>query len=280
MRRWAAVRSAHNSLEDASSLLARGRDYLTWRLERSDPYLRYRYGVTPDESRAAFVDRFFDDDEYERYIEEFRNGYTADMLEEALGEFRRMAGNRPLYGIGLDHGANYYALLRSLEPETVVETGVCNGLSSTCALLALGRNGRGTLHSIDYPLYADEDLEEFRAETFEAYGGAAIPADRDPGWIVPEGLRQNWDLRIGKSQRELPALLAEIPDIDVFTHDSEHSLPCMIFEYELAWEWLRSGGVLLSDDISWNDAWKRFVTVRDCDFGLLSHNFAYAVKDR
>lgn len=54
----------------------------------------------------------------------------------------------------------------------------------------------------------------------------------------------------------------------------------MMFEYELAYEWLAEGGVLLSDDISWNDAFDIFVDVRTpTHWGRLSRNIGYAVKD-
>jgi len=49
------------------------------------------------------------------------------------------------------HPIIYYALVRLVQPTLVVETGVCDGFSSRFLLLAMQRNGQGTLHSIDLP---------------------------------------------------------------------------------------------------------------------------------
>ena len=47
-----------------------------------------------------------------------------------------------------------YALLRRLQPEVLVETGVCNGVSSAVILHALHANERGHLYSVDLPEFA------------------------------------------------------------------------------------------------------------------------------
>jgi predicted O-methyltransferase YrrM len=151
-----------------------------------------------------------------------------------------------------------YNAIIELEPHTVVETGVCNGASSYVILSALETNGKGQLHSIDYPFYANEDLEKFRQETFDGYRGAAIPADKEPGWTVPESLRSRWELIRGRSQDRLPLLLEDLDSIDIFLHDSEHSHDCMTFEYSRVWPVLEEGGLLVSDDTDWNNAFSEF----------------------
>jgi len=203
-------------------------------------------------------------------------GATETEYEQARRRFEELVGGRrdewtgaftaddPILGaLGIEAACHLYAMLRCHQPDVVVETGVCNGVSSLAILHALDHNGHGQLHSVDLPFRADEELDEFRAETFDDYGGAAIPADKDPGWIVPDRLRDRWELCIGKSQHELPQLLPEIAPVDVFLHDSEHSAPCQMFEYELAWAHLGAGGLLVSDDTSWTDAFETFTNVRD-----------------
>jgi hypothetical protein len=64
----------------------------------------------------------------------------------------------------------------------------------------------------------------------------------------------------------------------MFVHDSEHSHPCMMFEYELAFEWLDDGGLLLSDDITWNDAFSVFTDVREPEHGNVSGGVGYVLK--
>ena len=151
-----------------------------------------------------------------------------------------------------------YALLRTLKPEVLVETGVCNGVSSAVILHALHANGRGRLHSVDFPEFAGV----LSTEHWEGKGGGVIPADQDPGWLVPDELRARWDLRIGRSQEVLPPLLQELGQIDFFMHDSEHSYECMQFEMRLAGEHLAPKAPLVVDDANWNSAFEEFVRSR------------------
>lgn len=237
------------------------------------------YRTTNESLHSNFVEYFFDSrGTYEGFVDEFENGPVADLRSNALRKYQKLTGKDTLSDIGLAIARDYYAVTREIEPRTVIETGVCNGISSLSILLALEKNGAGMLHSIDYPFRADEPLEDFREETFEDYGGAAIPSDKEPGWIIPEDLKRRWKLTIGKSQRELPKLITELENLDLFIHDSEHSYPCMMFEYELAYEWLEEEGVLLSDDITWNQAYPIFTKVRKPEHGRLSYDVGYMRK--
>jgi predicted O-methyltransferase YrrM len=85
-----------------------------------------------------------------------------------------------------------------------------------------------------------------------------VPTGKEPGWIIPDHLRHRWELTIGRSQDRLPTLLGELGKIDLFLHDSEHSYDCMSFEFRTAFGHLRSGGILASDDASWNSAFEDF----------------------
>lgn len=242
-------------------------------------YLRITGAPTEAELHANFIDHFFDShQEYKRYIAEFNDGSVSEIRDQAIHEYRKLTGDDRMGTVGLNIAQDYYALVRKEQPSRIVETGVCNGISTLSILLALQENGSGSLYSIDYPFRADESLEEFQAETFDNFGGEAIPSNKDPGWIIPDELRNNWTLIIGKSQRELPKLVTEYGDVELFIHDSEHSHPCMMFEYELAYEWLEDNGVILSDDIGWNDAFSVFVDVREPVHGKISHNVGYVRK--
>lgn len=227
----------------------------------------------------AFVREFFPEGAYEDFVEQFDAGRGPKIVRAARSQYLELTESGEFGAMGLDTARDLYALVRQVQPQVVVETGVCNGISSLCLLLGISDNGRGQLYSVDYPYHSDRDLETFRAETFDGYGGAAIPPGKEPGWIVPEDLRAAWALITGKSQRELPRLLTELEQIDLFLHDSEHSFPCMLFEYEIAWAWLRPGGALLSDDIHWNDAFQRFIEARGGEAGRISRSVGYVVKE-
>lgn len=134
-----------------------------------------------------------------------------------------------------------YAAVRALEPTTVVETGVANGISSALFCLALAQAGKnGRLFSIDL---GDR---------------APLPKEKEVGWAVPDWLRARWHLRLGDAAQELPRVLGELGQIDVFVHDSLHTFDHMMFEFETAYQYLRPGGLLISDDVLWNEAFDRF----------------------
>ena len=226
-----------------------------------------------------FVHQFFESRaEYEQYVTEFDEGAVSEHIDKGVRQHQKMTDDSEMGAISTAVARDYYSLVRALSPAVVVETGVCNGFSTLSILAALDMNGTGRLYSIDCPFHADESLSEYRQETFDEYGGAAIPRDKSPGWIIPETLRSRWDLTIGKSQRELPKLLAKLAGIDLFVHDSEHSHPCMMFEYELAYEWLNKDGLLLSDDIGWNNAFDTFTEVRSGRHGTVRPGIGYVYK--
>ncbi len=128
-----------------------------------------------------------------------------------------------------------YLLCRLIQPSVVVETGVAYGVSSAFILMALEENGRGTLHSVDLPPLRRE-------------------AERFWGIAVPEELRGRWRLYRGASGRVLPRLLRETGPVDLFVHDSLHTLRNMRREFETVWPYLRTGGALLADDVERNRA--------------------------
>ena len=156
---------------------------------------------------------------------------------------------------GADHDRCHrllYYCTRVLRPAVVVETGVFDGFSSAFILKALRDNGHGRLCSIDLPAEAP-----IRAST-DKMAFDRLPAGAGPGWIVPDALRARWELRLGDSRTVLAPWLAELGTIDLFFHDSLHSFEHMTWEYAAAWGALGPGGLLLSDDVFWNRAFRRF----------------------
>jgi predicted O-methyltransferase YrrM len=194
-------------------------------------------------------------EQFDRYCREVEASGLLERLQLGYEEFWGMIERSSGYNtgrLGDEEGMRLYALMRELQPETVVETGVCNGFSTAFLLLGLDRNGVGELHSLDLP---DVVGEVYDPGTFwEGKRGAAIPPGKDPGWVIPDELRGRWRLVLGRSQEELPPLLERLGTLDFFMHDSEHSYECMRFEFETAWPALRDGGVLIADDWDWNDA--------------------------
>ncbi|MHB8490371.1 MAG: O-methyltransferase [Candidatus Dormibacteria bacterium] len=130
------------------------------------------------------------------------------------------------YSVEHETGMLLYSLLRSLKPKVVLETGVANGHSTFLALSALAANGSGSLYSTDI--------------------------DPNCGLLLKESERRLWNFRPLRRHRirvEFAALLAELPTIDFFFHDSEHSYAWQMHEFASVWRALSAGGVLASDDV-------------------------------
>ncbi len=151
--------------------------------------------------------------------------------------------------------------IRAFQPETVVETGVANGVSSAYILLALQKNERGALHSVGLndPQY--------------------LPVGKPLGWIVPESLRSRWNLLVGDSRGLLPPLLAKLGTIDVFIHDSLHIYDHMLWEYRTAFPFLRPGGLLFSDDAAWNSAFPEFCREVAANHGRILRGVGFLRKN-
>ncbi len=152
-----------------------------------------------------------------------------------------------------------YAAVRALRPETVLETGVASGRSSSVILLALSENQKGMLYSIDLPQEYEGvgPSQKVNADGHDELAGF-LPKGREPGWLVPDNLRERWRLILGDSNVELPSLLSRLEQVDIFYHDGDHSFETMAFEFAIVWPRIPQGGLLFSDDIDWNDAWKGF----------------------
>lgn len=133
-----------------------------------------------------------------------------------------------------------YGMVRLLKPNLVVETGVGEiGMSSTYILTALEDNNKGHLYSVD-------------PDKFYSLYGYHV------GSGIPGNLRKRHTLVRDISQTSLVPLLRNIGHIDVFLHDGDHRFKTKLFEYETAYKYLNSGGVIISDD-TWDSAFDLFV---------------------
>jgi predicted O-methyltransferase YrrM len=144
-----------------------------------------------------------------------------------------------------------YVAVRVLRPKVVIETGVFDGVSSSALLQAMHDNTEGVLESIDLPATA------VIVGATDAMPETSLPPGRQPGWLVPQRLRERYSLRLGDSREILPRVLGEHKTIDIFFHDSLHTDAHMTFEFQTAWPHLRDGGLMASDDVLFNRAFMR-----------------------
>ena len=152
--------------------------------------------------------------------------------------------------LGNTFGKWMYCCIRVFKPSTMIETGVAHGSSSWIILNAMHKNQQGQLISIDLP----------NNDTNSAYNfGNTTPPT---GWRVPDALRERWSLRLRDARTLLPEALMEFGQLDFFFHDSDHSYAHMKFEFETILPFLTKTGLLLSDDVHKNSAFKEIVAQR------------------
>ena len=190
-----------------------------------------------------------------------------DELTRGEGTSRRYVNDSVYAGLWEPKGLLLYLLVRHHQPEKIVETGVQYGWSSRAILSALYDNHGGNLVSIDLPTPKGGRVYDGRCDT------ASVDEPEDTGRVVPAYLRPRWALHLGSSEELLPGVLDKIGSIDLFFHDSEHSVANMLREFRTAWPCLRPGGILYSDDVHVNNAFATFAK----EVGREGHTFRLAV---
>lgn len=137
-------------------------------------------------------------------------------------------GNSPLKRM-LDHPDHYQSLLadviRRERPKNMIETGVESGYSSEHFLKAMEEIGNGHLFSCDPSPSGFYDAYPIKHPRFTFL--------REPSYTA------------------LDKIFKQVGPIDLFLHDSDHSYGCMAFELEWAWNHVRKGGIIASDDVGW-----------------------------
>lgn len=134
--------------------------------------------------------------------------------------------------------AGWYAVVRAVEPEHVVETGTDKGLGSVVIAAALLKNGHGRLTTIDI--------------------------NSEAGYLLGARYATVADVVIGDSVRELDRLEGSI---DLFIHDSDHSPEHESNELASVTHHLTPSAIVLSDNahatdslMAWADATGRRFT--------------------
>lgn len=187
--------------------------------------------------------------------------YLLELDHQKLEEVSRSVSSNTAYASGkmsIRDSLTLYSLVRSLKPSICVETGVGAGGSATYILGAIVRNSFGRLFSIDV-----------QSRDAQFYGE-----------LIPDHLREQWELRIQQKQPLLPILLKEMEMIDFFLHDSRHTFRHMLWEFEVAWHYLKSGGCLASHDIVTTTAFEDFrcAHVKEIFDGGVVGNFGFLIK--
>jgi predicted O-methyltransferase YrrM len=173
-------------------------------------------------------------------------------IEQYLAEQSRRYGAHYVAGwVNLVDAQFLYWAVRRARPKVIVQTGVCNGLSSAFIMLALAKNGPdGQLYVIDLPrvLNPRDPAWTVRGKVY----GEVICEGKSSGWIVPEIYHDRFHVDAGDAKVLLPPLVDRLENIDMFFHDSDHSYAHMMFEFEEVVRKLVPDATVLADDIGWN----------------------------
>lgn len=130
-----------------------------------------------------------------------------------------------------------YGLIREINPNVIVETGVQNGCSTEIILSALYNNHNGKLISFDI----GNEQGESSDRTW----------DGKPGELVRKELQSPWTLILGDSKVTIPKFLkkqSKTFKIDIFHHDSDHSTEHIEQEFEHVLPYMKKGGLLCMHD--------------------------------
>lgn len=170
------------------------------------------------------------------------DGPLLDPAERFPAEFKeadRRVAEVPMKLGGAGNLSLLYTLCEAVQATRVLETGVAYGWSSLAVLLSLRDRPGARLHSIDLPYLKFQN-------------------DRWVGTVVPDDLRAYWDLYRMADREGLPKALKAAGEIDLAHYDSDKSPAGRRFAYSLIWRALRPGGLLVSDDVGDNLAFRDF----------------------
>ncbi len=194
-------------------------------------------GLVPKNELDLYIDELKNDNLLKRdYLLAIEQGKIAKKYNSYIDRFENNEANI----------VNYYALIRELKPNLVVETGTASGSMTSWILSALHNNNNGKLISIDIP----PKINKFAMNT--------TINKSDLGFLIPIEYRAKWELNIGDAKILLPKILVN-NDVDIFIHDSLHTRSHMLFEYNVAKCLMKQNKIILSDDILWNKAFFSFI---------------------
>lgn len=202
---------------------------------------------------------------------------TASKVTDYVGKMHRSPG-----AIDRDQAVLFYLLIRLHRPKVVVETGVGQGVSTTFILKGLHDNEEGRLFSIDLPSF-EGGQNPTRLPLDEIY---PIPKGLLPGWMVPDYLRDRWELLQGDAKDILDPLLDRLGSIDLFLQDDLHDYRHMLWEFRTAWPHIGKDGLLFSHDWAKNPSLCQFVwenslsPIKCCRMGCVSWLFSAKARDR
>lgn len=157
-----------------------------------------------------------------------------------LQEAQQRAANSPVKMGGAGATSFLYNIVFHSGAKKIIETGVAYGWSSLAILLAIKDIEAAQLISNDMP-YINMGNDDY------------------VGCVVPESLKNKWDLQRSPDVNGIPLALKKLnQQIDLCHYDSDKSYTGRTWASPLLWNALSTGGYFVSDDINDNLAFKHF----------------------
>lgn len=183
-----------------------------------------------------YINELLSDENMERQYEAMRIKYNAKKYKNWEHRVKASPGNVSIY----------YALVRELKPNRIVETGTATGSMTSYLLAALNKNKCGQLTSLDLaPISGKLTMD------------LSLPQN-EVGYWIPEVYKDRWTYIPGDSKVTLPRVMVD-EKVDFFIHDSLHTRSHMLFEYAVARSLMREGAIIASDDVLWNNSFDDFL---------------------
>lgn len=184
--------------------------------------------------------------------------YVADRFPDVFEEARGRAAACPFRLGGAGNLDLLHGTCVATKAARVVETGVAYGWSTLAILLAVKERPGAQVFSTDLPYLH-------------------LGMDNEPwvGVCVPDDVRGPWTLLRGADREVLPEAVSRARPIDVAHYDSDKSPEGRAWAYRLLWDALAPGGVLLSDDVDDNLAFRDFAEAKGVTPTVVEHDGKY-----
>lgn len=147
---------------------------------------------------------------------------------------------------------------------SVLETGTYSGFTTSCAALGLAKShSKGLVFTVDLPT-SERVTQEHHISSFEI--------DK----LVPIHLKRRVVQHIEDAESAIPRILQD-EHIELFIHDSLHTITHMMYEYVVARALMPPLSILVSDDILWNCSFVKYVQLFECPFWVCKTNPNYGI---
>lgn len=237
--------------------------------------------VNPEEGIRSAIQELVQS--HDRSLEELfhdATGFEEEFIKPKTAVFSDLPYNPGGMSMG---GKALYVITRLTKPETLLEIGVANGMSTAYILGALDDEGVSpesiSIHAIDRPQF-EYQIRERRGRFGVEKRGGLIPNDKEVGWLASNHLKQkyNYQLHIGDFTEILGDIVKIEDDFDLILYDASKDANEMEFAYETVVNNIGEEGVFISDDILVNDTFENTMEKQKGQFRIINNTGIYTER--